>query len=82
MEAAQQPLAAVGAFCDCEAPRLKRHVRPLIRTTSKLDRHSAALCRYGGGMPRSLQIFLARSPLISVCRGTLDVLAVGLTKME
>jgi hypothetical protein len=36
---------------------------------------------YGGGMPRSLQIFLARSSLISVCLGTLDVLPVGLTKI-
>jgi ribosomal protein S18 acetylase RimI-like enzyme len=26
-EAAQQPLAAVGAFCDRQPPRLKRHVR-------------------------------------------------------
>ena len=40
------------------------------------------LRRYGSGMPRSLQIFLARSSLTSVCRGTVDVLPEGPTKIE
>lgn len=38
---------------------------------------------YGAGTARSLQIFLARSSLISTCRGTADVLpAARLTKIE
>jgi hypothetical protein len=34
-------------------------------------------CRYGSGMPRSLQIFLARSSLISVCLGNAGCSAGG-----
>jgi hypothetical protein len=38
---------------------------------------------YGGGMPRSRQIFLARSLLISTCRGTADDRPAGrFTKIE